>query len=311
MRLDQGLFKFDFEDHHAVLGLPIDADPKVVRKRYLQIARKLHPDSLGKATPNETQRASEVLSKWVNPAYEVLRQEKTASEHALVLKLKGQSLGQSNVPPEVTSQEAQELLRAAHIDMAYKQAVKTLSEQQFDQLEKVADMIGQLSELNLVYLYRTGGGQQNGTSSSSQRAANPPAAASTAKGSPPGQPTPPPPRRNRNAILESYIKRAQEFELDKNYSASILELREALKTYPNSVECHSYLAVLYLKSGQNTMARIHAKRALDINPNDEKAQAVQNRVEKQSKSAPQGGERPQESGKNKGGFFGLFGGKKK
>jgi curved DNA-binding protein CbpA len=106
MRLDQGLFKFDFEDHHAVLGLPIDADPKVVRKRYLQIARKLHPDSLGKATPNETQRASEVLSKWVNPAYEVLRQEKTASEHALVLKLKGQSLGQSNVPPEVTSQEA-------------------------------------------------------------------------------------------------------------------------------------------------------------------------------------------------------------
>jgi curved DNA-binding protein CbpA len=311
MKLEQGLFKLEFEDHHAVLGVPINADPKVVRKRYLKVARKLHPDSLGNASADETQRASELLSKWVNPAYEVLSQEKTAAEHAIVLKLRGQSISGSRTPPEVISSSAQELLKSANVDMAYQQAVTALSEQQFDQLDSVFDRIGQLSELNLVYLYRTGD-QQGGASTRPQAApATTATTSSSTTAAAQSAPPPPPPRKARDAILESYLKRAQEFDQKGNYSGAILELREALKTYPNSAECHSYLSALYLRSGQSTMARIHAKRALDINPNDEQAQTVQKRVEKQSKSPNQGNNQAQESGKSKGGFFGLFGGKKK
>jgi len=33
-KIDSGLFQFDFTDHHAVLGVPIDADFKDIRKRY-------------------------------------------------------------------------------------------------------------------------------------------------------------------------------------------------------------------------------------------------------------------------------------
>ncbi|WP_017300779.1 J domain-containing protein [Nodosilinea nodulosa] len=313
MKPDQGLFQSDFDDHHAVLGVPINADTKVVRKRYLSIARKLHPDSLSGASAAEAQRASEVLSKLVNPAYEALNQEKSNTEHMLMLKLKSQSLRQVGTAPSVTSAPAQDLLKAAHVEAAYRQAVNGLAERQFDQLETVSDVIGKLSELNLVYLYR---------SSASDRApARPPAASATAAS---GQTQPSatspsvssPPRQNKAAILDSYVNRAQEYEIDKDYSRAILELREALKTYPNDGTCHSYLSALYLKAGQSTMARIHAKRALEINPKDERAIAVQSRVDKSgagssssgAKAASAKAPKPADKG---GGFFGLFGGKKK
>lgn len=49
-KIKSGLFKFDLTDHHAILGVPVDADFKDIRKRYLQIARRLHPDSCGAKT---------------------------------------------------------------------------------------------------------------------------------------------------------------------------------------------------------------------------------------------------------------------
>jgi tetratricopeptide (TPR) repeat protein len=117
----------------------------------------------------------------------------------------------------------------------------------------------------------------------------------------------------QDSIVESYIKRAQDFQLRKDSGRAILELREALKTYPNSAECHSYLASLYFKAGQATMAKIHAKRALDINPRDEQAKAVQSRVTKTTSgksSASEKGSKGSAGGKSSG-FFGLFGGKRK
>lgn len=327
MKLDTGLFSLDFEDHHAVLGIPISADAKAVRKRYLMIARKLHPDSLSGTSDEDAQQASELLSKWVNPAYEALSQEKVFTEHQIILKLKGQGLRRSPTPPPVGSAAARELLQAPQVDLAYEQAVKALAAQQYEQLAQVLEVIGQLSELNLVYLYRTSDGP-----GASARPAPPPGVSATAPSPSPGasaKASSPPPRRTQAMILESYLKRAQDFEVDHDYGRAVLEMREALKTYPNSAKCHSYLASLYLKAGQATMAKVHAKRALDLAPEDEVAQAIQTRLERGQTSAskPPGGKSPAKgsqppakgspSAKGKpedkgGGFFGgLFGGKKK
>ncbi len=316
MKLDHGLFKFDFEDHHAVLGIPITADAKSVRKRYLAIARKLHPDSLSGLSEEEIQQAKELLSKWVNPAYESLSQEKLFTEHQIMLKLKGQGLKRSPTPPEISSEAAQTLMKAPQVDLAYQQAVKALAEQQYEQLAQVLEVVGQISELNMVYLYRT----SDGPAASSAPAAPPPPSSSAAPPPAPGKPAPaPPPRRTQATILESYINRAQDFELNRDYSRAVLEMREALKTYPNSARCHSYLASLYLKAGQATMAKVHAKRALDLSPEDEIAQSIQAKLEKSAPgstggSAAKGG-KPPAKGKpeDKGGGFlgGLFGGKKK
>ncbi|PZV01317.1 MAG: molecular chaperone DnaJ [Leptolyngbya sp.] len=318
MKPDQGLFQLDFDDHHAVLGVPVTADAKAVRKRYLAIARMLHPDSLSGAEATDAQRASDILSKLVNPAYEALTQEKSSTEHGIMLKLKGQSLRQIGTAPTVSSTEAQSLLKAPHADAAYRKAVSSLAESQFDNLENVTEVIGELSELNLIYLYRSSANDGPSASAPATAAKARPNAAPAASTT-----TVPTPRQNQAAILESYVNRAQEYEQNRDYSRAILELREAVKAYPNNLQCHSYLSALYLKAGQGTMARIHAKRALEIDPNDERARSVQARVDKTSGGAtsgaaqatkPKGGNTKTANPKSAnqgGGFFGLFGGKKK
>ncbi len=325
MKPDQGLFQFDFDDYHAVLGVPITADAKAVRKRYLTIARKLHPDSLGGAAVAEAQQASEILSKLVNPAYEALSQEKLATEHMLVLKLKAQSLQRLGVPPSVTSASAQAIIKGPPSELTYRQAVNGLAERQFDQLDAVTAAIGELSELNLAYLYRGSFGEGTQPSPAPTQARPQATPTSTPATAVPKAAATPPQRSSQASILDSYLNRAREYELNKDYSRAILELREAVKSYPTDGRCHSHLAVLYLKAGQGTMARIHVKRALEINPNDERAQAVQARVAKMAPGSAAGASnskatnlkaanpksaKPKSSDQG-GGFFGLFGGKKK
>ena len=53
----------------------MDADAQEIRKRYLQIARSLHPDSCAAASDQEKLLANKLLSKLVNPAYEQLYQD--------------------------------------------------------------------------------------------------------------------------------------------------------------------------------------------------------------------------------------------
>ncbi len=316
--MDQGLFKFDFNDHYAVLGIPLDADSKLVRQRYLQIARKLHPDSMAGSPPGAIQKASEALSKLVNPAYETLSQEKSSTEYQVVLKLRGQTLQQSNQTPELETITAQQLMKTPQLESDYRRAIRTLAQDQYEHLDNLEAIIGQLSELNLVFLYRT---SQSDSATAKKPEANPSNSTGQAKAaggssSNRSEGAAAPPRRVRETILDSYIKRAEDFEQGKDAGRAILELREALKTYPNSAECHSYLAKLYLKAGQTTMAKIHAKRAMDINPNDEQAKVIQARVEKQigggakASGGAKGGKKAGSDHRG-GGFFGLFGGKNK
>ena len=77
LKIDGGLFTYDFIDHHAILCVPVDADFKEIRKRYLQIARKLHPDSSSLGNESDKQKANQLLSRLVNPAYEKFSVEQT------------------------------------------------------------------------------------------------------------------------------------------------------------------------------------------------------------------------------------------
>ncbi|MFZ4638989.1 MAG: J domain-containing protein [Nodosilinea sp.] len=306
MELNQGLFKLDFKDHHAVLGIPISADLRAVRKRYLTIARLLHPDSQVAARAGEAQQASDLLSRWVNPAYEILSQERLSVEHRLMLKLKGQVLQRAETPPTPASEVAQQLLKAPQIENAYRQAVNTIALNQYDQIDRVPDLVGQLSELNLVYLYRTS--DREGDLAAAEPA--PQVSTPSPSNSAPSILTPPY-RQTQATILASYLNRAREFERDRDYDRAILETREALKTYPNHAQCHSYLASLYLKAGQVTMARIHARRSLEINPDDAIAKTVQAQLQAADPNPKRGESNFKSSRSGSGGFFGLFGKGKK
>lgn len=309
MKIDQGFFKIGFIDHHAILGIAVDTDPKQVRKRYLKIARKLHPDSLSAASDADKQQASEILSKLVNPAYEKLSQDRDAAEHALILKQRGQQLSAQLNSLDPTTDAAKELLTTNNLDHVYTTSVQTLANQQYDSLDGILGMIGQISELNMVYVARRAA---SGAPATPRPAATPARGAATSSATaataPPPPPAPPPTRRE--AVLDSYLNRAKEYAATGNYSLAIKELREALSSNPNNAACHSQLADIYLKAKQPTMAKVHVKRALEIDPKDKAALEIEKQLGKSTQAS--GGKGSASKGDNsKGGLFGLFGGKKK
>ena len=332
LKIDQGLFNLDFTDYHAILGIAVDSDLKEIRKRYLTIARRLHPDSCMTEDVSDRQRASELLSKLVNPAYEKLSQEKTYAEYCILLRLKGQQAVKQQETIVLNSNPARLLASASDVDTSYRLALKNLAEQQYDQLDQVIEIAGQISELNLVYLMRK---ESRGETVGIRRTAAP------SDGSAPVRspvPTTPPARvpATREALIAAYLRRSQEFETKQNFPRAILELRDAIKMDSSNSECHSRLGLIYLKTNQNTMAKIHFNKALELDPQDAVALEGKRRLETptsasiapaKSKPEPQkpgakGGKpdagklkgKPDSKGKpdqGNGGLFGLFGSKKK
>ena len=305
MTTQAGLFKLDMTDHHAVLGFSLAAEPSQVRKRYLKVARQLHPDSLREASDEQRQLASELLSKQVNPAYEALSQDKSAKEHKILLKMKQTQLMENASLVALTTDAAKNLLESKRFEKDYESAIAQIAKTQYNDLSLVKDAINTLSELNAVYLRRQTIDESESSASSQ------PAASSSASEKAEATTTPEPRRSYQSSIIESYLKRAEEFEAQKDYSRGILELREAIGSHPRSASCHAYLASLYLKSGQATLAKIHAKQALTFEPKNELALKVQKRVNKGSANAAKVSQNGKASKKGGGLLSGLFGGKKR
>jgi len=288
-QIERGLFRLDFIDHHAILGVPIDAEIKDIRKRYLKIARRLHPDALATESEEDKHRASQFLAKMVNPAWERLSQEKDRSEYGLLLKLKGQHAVQQQDSIEVIGGLAKQLSTASNPDHFYMTSLKDLASKQYDHLDQTIELTAQISELNLIYLMRkeSSGGLTLGeinkqtiyTGSnlpdSSQSGGAPAAMQSSSRTAAP----PPPPQQTRQEMLvQQYYRRARAIFDKGNYAQAILELRDALKVDPANSQCHSLMGIIYLKQNQGTMAKIHFNQALKHNPNDEDAIAGMKRL---------------------------------
>ncbi len=316
IKIEQGLFQSDFTDHHAVLGVPIDAEAKDIRKRWLQISRRLHPDSLTGEDDAHKQAATEILSKLVNPAYELLKDDRERSEYLLLLKLKGKQAIQQQAMNQLRTQEAKTLLQAKDPTKNYREVLRHLSTEQYNTLDQIVVVTGQISELNLAYLIRMesqDGIKINPTSATTTTTVRSAAPASGA--SAPAAPAPPKP-----SISDQYYRRAEEFMAKKSYAEAIKELRDALKLEPTNARCHTLLGTLYLAQKQNTMAKIHFQQALKHNPQDSKAKEglrhLGHAVAESGTKATGSSKTPQKSPPKPdksagGGLFGrLFGGKK-
>jgi curved DNA-binding protein CbpA len=154
-RIDQGICQFDFNDYYAALGVPITADAVTLRKRYLSIAKVLHPDIYGR-DPLEKHLATQYLAKLVNPAYHVLNQGLERTAYTAVLKLLGKRLMKKGQRINPQSEAARQLLYFPS-DFSYEKAVVEVAEFQYQSLETILEYSGQISELNLVYiLYQEG-----------------------------------------------------------------------------------------------------------------------------------------------------------
>lgn len=320
LNIEQGLFKFDCIDHHAVLGVPLDATANEIRKRYLKISRRLHPDSCTADSEASKQQASQFFAKLVSPAYQQLFNDQSRAEHNVLLTRMGKRLVQEKEKVDLQSELAKQLYKSTNLEHEYKTALHKLIEQQYESIDQILQNTAQISELNLVYLVRKSSQGQSASKPAEVTKVATPAVTTPAKTNPaaatPGK-VPPPAEKKPDKVepspAETYCRRAQEY-IEKNYPAkAILELRDAMKMEPKSGRVHALMAMAYLNQEQLKMAKIHLESALQFNAEEPTALEVKKRIdtiEKRTTVRTATASKKPES-KSSGGLFGLFGGKKK
>jgi curved DNA-binding protein CbpA len=325
-KIETGLFLLDeFTDCHAILGVPVEADTKVIRKRYLKVAQRLHPDSFIESSEEEKELATQIFSKLVGPAYNTLCKDRERKEYLLLISLKGKQGVQQRTSIAGFSDIARQLGTSNNLQEDYAKAVSELSELQYEDLRQSLQITGQLSELNLVYLMRREAGDPPTRSATVTMTTTASTATSTASSPKPENTTSAtsPPPTVKPTIVEGYLRRAEEYMNKNAFAQAILELRDALNMAPKDSRCHSLMGMIYLKQNQLTLAKVSIKRALELNPQDPNALKGKIQLERlgqslDSKSPPSSGGKPRPNAstgkdtKGSGGFFGgLFGGKKK
>ncbi len=311
--LKQGLFKLELNDYHAILGVPIGADEKEIRKRYLYVARKLHPDSCKAKNDSEKHQASQILSKLVNPAYENLYKKNSRLEHQIVLQQTSQRLAEQEAKITITNDAIAKLYKAkGNAKIIYQRIFQALAAEQYESLAEIVTRIGQMSELNTVYLTITNGkgiGKAKSVTPSKPKPAQP--KETKAEQAAPAEPPKP------ESKAEAYLRRAQEY-IDKNdYTKARIEVDDALKIEPSNSTANALKGLIYLYQKQNSMAKIYINKASQANPQDPTVikckEMLERAIGKKQTNKTTSSSKKKAAGKsqNRGGLFGLFGGKKK
>lgn len=267
----RGLFKLDFTDHHAILGMPLDATAKEIRKRFMAIARNLHPDV---CKSDNKLKAEEVLSKLVNPAYAKLSHDRERDEYIVLLKMMGKRLVQEHQSIAPQSDAAKKLFQTPAFETAYKTLVNELAQTQYDNLDTSLDAIAQISELNLVYLLRKerdGGGVKRETrpAAAAPLSTAPPATAGAATASQPPQ------SGFQTNFVEQHYRRAEALAQKSDANSLLMarkELQEAIKLDPSNSRIHALMGIVFLRQNRInpnsvnvTMAKQHVTQALRLN----------------------------------------------
>jgi tetratricopeptide (TPR) repeat protein len=324
--IKQGLFKLNITDHHAILGVSIDAEAKQIRMQYLKIAQQLHPDKC-RSDAAKARIAEQILSRLVNPAYEQLSRKTAFAEHQLVLTQIGKRLAENKNNISVKSQSAQELLKAGDsAGLVYPKLLKQLTVDQYQSLAQSGELIEAISELNLVYLMLksdrginpiriqttppTAKPNPETVSSKTTLSQEPDTVASSSVEEP-----------TTDSRVNAFINRAQQYISKAEFDQAIQELKDALRIDPNHGVVHAVMGRAYLHKKQLTMAKVHIDKAFQAQPHNEivmeskKALDKLSRAGSKSQTSHPGTDSKSANQNNKPGnsgfFSGFFGAKKK
>jgi curved DNA-binding protein CbpA len=336
LRITKGIGYQGFDDHFAILGLPITANERQVRDRYLMIAKKLHPDVCRLST-DEKDLATRFFARLVNPAYFALNRTRERAEYLKVLKLIPKLMLKRNQKISPQSDVAQNLANAPNKEN-YEQAVIAISILQYEHMSGFLDFAGDLSELNLVFLLCNEGCQHliskptpktsiegrpiegrpiegtaigNTTASRPARTGYYDTSATGATGftgvTRPGGNTSNTAASNSQADLtkvmaKKHLQEAQALIARKQWQDAIKELRNAIKIDSQNSQGHVLLGIVYMNQNLTSMAKASFQEALKINPKDPVASENLRKLDGQGSKHggdPQGSTRGNTLGKTK------------
>ncbi|PHV64342.1 DnaJ domain-containing protein [Cyanobacterium aponinum AL20118] len=310
--LKGGLFKYEVKDYYAILGLPISANPKDIRLRYLKLAYQLHPDTNQAETKENREKASTILSKLVNPAYENLYKDKLRKECQLIFSEISMRLAPMAKEMTLSGEIPKKLLREeANFNKMYQDLIETLAKEQYQDLSKLAVKIGLLSELNMIYLVRQKQGElgkvMGGTSSNVEpkiAVSEPIITAAPEQSDNTGVSQQVEEKEEKVPVsrLEKLINSAKNHIEQFNPDAALFDLREAVKIDANSAVAHAMLGSVYLLQNNLPYGRIHINKAVGIdsnNPTVKKAQEELKQKEKKSSTGKTDGKKTESKGSDK------------
>ncbi len=340
LAIKHGLFKLNLTDYHAILGVSLEAEPKQIRLSYLKIAQKLHPDKC-RQNPQKMKLAGQILSKLVNPAYEQLSRKSNFAEHQLVLTQIGKRLAENKDKLVLTTEAAQELIKAGDsAELVYRKLLKKLALDQYKSIESVAKNIGDISELNLVYLMlqcdrvagkakarKIGGNPNNLRPSNKNNSAAKPnqelnkqtinqSKSTTSQKSAAAKKPTKAEEPSTDSRVNAFVGRAQQYIAKKEFDRAVTELRDALRIDPNHAVAHAVMGQAYLQKNQLTMAKVHISKACKAEPTNtiviESQKALDKLTKKSNTNKVKKGDSNSNGKSSNSGFFsGFFGTKKK
>ncbi len=300
-QIDRGLTLLGIPDHYAILGLSLTTNAGQIRKKFLQLAKVLHPDVFGR-TDAEKELATKYFSKMVSPAYQILNSDRQRGEYLATLRMVAKDAKQKGTVPPLTAELAKKLYQMPH-EITYNQYIDQIAPQQYQSLNDILRYTADLSELNLAYVmtqnqltFTTGSSSVSATigqappdaPSPSVAAANTPAnnAASAAP-----RPAVSPAQRNLN-MAELFIGK-------KQWADALKELAAAEKLDPNNAKIQTLKGTVQMNQNVPALAKASFQKALKLDPQD----AVAQKYLQQLNKAPA----PTKPPEKKGGFFGWGG----
>jgi len=283
-KINKGLASYGISDHYAILGLPMTTDAAQIRKKFLKLAKILHPDVFGR-TPEEKEMATKYFSKMVSPAYQLLNSDRERGEYLATLRMFAQNKKQKDEVPTLSSEIAQKLYRIPH-EITYKQYVEQVSPKQYETLDSIMEYTAILSELNLVYLFT-----QTSLNFSSGSSTMAPVGSQTAnvEATPAAKPAQSPALRNLN-MAELFISK-------KQWTDALKELLSAEKLDPNNAKVYALKGLVQMNQNAAAIAKASFQKALKLDPKEPTAVKYINQVSAATKP-------PEKPPEKKGGLFG-------
>ena len=257
-------------------------EPAQIRKKFLKLAKILHPDVFGR-TAEEKESATKYFSKMVSPAYQLLNSDRERGEYLATLRMFAQGKKQKEEALTLSSEIAQKLYRIPH-EITYKQYVDEISPKQYETLDSIMEYTAMLSELNLVYLFT-----QTSLSFSSGSSAAAGSQGANAEVTPTAKPAQSPALRNLN-MAELFISK-------KQWTDALKELLSAEKIDPNNAKVYALKGLVQMNQNAAAIAKASFQKALKLDPKEPTAVKYINQVSAATKP-------PEKPPEKKGGLFG-------
>ncbi|MFN7861450.1 MAG: DnaJ domain-containing protein [Pseudanabaena sp.] len=291
-KIGKGLASFGVSDYYAVLGLPLNTDAAHIRKKFLKLAKILHPDIFGR-TDEEKDIATKYFSKMVSPAYQVLNNDRDRGEYLATLRIFAQSQKLKGTALTLSSEIAQKLYRLPH-EITYTQFVEQVAPKQYETLESSFEYTATLSELNLVYLITQSSLSFTTVSSAASVAPISNQPSQTVAQNVNAQPYVAPKPAQSPALRN--LNMAELFIAKKQWTDALKELIAAEKLDPNNAKIYAFKGLVQMNQNATAIAKASFQKALKLDPKEPTALKYINQVS----ATPA----PAKAPEKKGGLFG-------